>query len=464
MNGRQPADRFLIREIPAMNEILNYDWISTWLEKLGRTHVKRVINAELSRVRQNIIENDAAFSPENFRLSCIKSLAGALRNSLKRVINATGVIIHTNLGRSLISESAVKSMSLVATGYSNLEYDLENGTRGQRNAHIEGLMCSLTGAEAAFAVNNNAGAVLLSLCALSKNTEVVVSRGELVEIGGSFRIPDIMELSGAKLVEVGTTNRTHLYDYERAINERTSMLMKIHPSNFRIEGFTSSPERKALSRLAHDNGLIFMEDAGSGLLADIKLPSKSSEITINACLEAGADIVTFSGDKMLGGPQIGGIVGKKKYIDVLKKYPLARALRVDKVTLAAFEETLRLYMVGEYDKIPTLRMLNMNIDDIKSKALELSEILKTKLKADVNLIEVSDAVGGGSCPEIDLDGWGISIGHKNLSASYVQKLLRSLDVPVICGACEDRIVIHVRTLQDNDFDILVKSLEGVYNA
>ena len=457
-----------LRKIPGMDIVLGYDWIQEWIEELGKMRVKHIVNQKLSEIREKILTDDnAEFSPETFRDSCLHALAFASRPSLRRVINAAGVVIHTNLGRSLIAPDAVKSMTDAASYYSNLEYDLAQGTRGQRNSHIEDLLCNLTGAESSMIVNNNAGAVLLALSALSKNSEVIVSRGELVEIGGSFRIPDIMELSGAKLIEVGTTNRTHLRDYERAINENTSMLMKIHPSNFRIEGFTCSPERKELAALAHEKNIIFMEDAGSGLLVDgemIHLPANSGEISIKSCLERGADLVTFSGDKMLGGPQIGGIVGRREIISKLKKYPLARALRVDKVTLSGFEATLRLYSQGMFDEIPTLRMLRRSDCDMKSQAEKLAGELSGKINAEVRVCEVEDAAGGGSCPEIKLSGWGVAVRHKTFGAGYIQKLLRELDTPVLTGAREDEIILHVRTLQEGDEEIIIHELEGVLNA
>ncbi|MBQ6115281.1 MAG: L-seryl-tRNA(Sec) selenium transferase [Synergistaceae bacterium] len=456
-----------LRAIPGMDIVLEYEWVQSWLERLGRMRVKRIINNELTQIRRSILDGDSEFSPDTFKASCLDALASASRPSLRRVINATGVVIHTNLGRSLIAPEAVSAMSETASCYSNLEYDLKAGSRGQRNSHVEDMLCSLTGAEASLVVNNNAGAVMLALSALSKGSEVVVSRGELVEIGGSFRIPDIMELSGATLHEVGTTNRTHLFDYERAINESTTMLMKIHPSNFRIEGFTSSPERKELARLAHEKNLIFMEDAGSGLLVDteiIGLPANTGEISIRACLESGADIVTFSGDKILGGPQIGGIVGKKKFVDRLKKYPLARALRCDKVTLAGFEATLRLYSQGRFDDIPTLRMIRADNDGMRLQAESLASTLRERVKAEIRVVETDDATGGGSCPEIKLKGWGVSLRHESYGAGYVQKLLRGLDVPILCGARDDEIVIHVRTLQSGEAEIIAESLEGVFHA
>ena len=456
-----------LKALPAMDIILNADWVQTWLEKLGRTRVKQIINKELSEFRKKILEDESEFNSDDFKASCLSALTFASRPSLRRVINATGVVIHTNLGRSLISNEAVKAMNEVAGHYSNLEYDLKAGARGQRNTHVEDLLCSLTGAEAALVVNNNAGAVLLALSALTKNSEVVVSRGELVEIGGSFRIPDIMELSGAKLIEAGTTNRTHLFDYEKAVTQNTTMLLKIHPSNFRIEGFTAAPERKDLAKLAHENNLIFMEDAGSGLLIDgdfINLPPNTNEITIKSCLEKGADLVTFSGDKILGGPQIGGIVGKKIFIDKLKKHQMARVLRVDKVTLAGLEATLRLYAQERYDEIPTLKMIRLAPEIMKERAENLAQKLTQKIKAEVKLIEVEDATGGGSCPEIKLNGFGVAIRHKNFGAGYIQKVLRNFDTAILCGAREDEIILHVRTLQDGDEDLIISALEKVLNA
>ena len=450
-----------LRAIPGMDIILEYDWVQSWEKKLGRLRIKRIINQELSEIRNNILDSDEAeFSADEFKNSCLAAFTFASRPSLRRVINATGVVIHTNLGRSLIADEAVEAMTQAAKFYSNLEYDLRAGKRSQRNSHVEDILCSITGAEAAMVVNNNAGAVMLALSALAKNSEVVVSRGELVEIGGSFRIPDIMELSGAKLIETGTTNRTHLFDYEQAITERTSMLLKVHPSNFRIEGFTAAPERKDLACLAHENELIFMEDAGSGLLVDGELrniPKDSRDVTIKATLESGTDIVTFSGDKILGGPQIGGIVGKKLFIDKIKKHPMARALRVDKVTLAGFEATMRLYAQGRYDEIPTLRMLRLDSHELQERA----ESLAAKINADV--IKTQDAVGGGSYPEIAIEGWGVLV-HSQLSASYIQKALRNYDVPILCGAHDDDIIFHVRTLQPCDEEIIINAMEKILNA
>ena len=466
-----PDKKQKLSAIPGMDIILNYDWVQDWIDRIGRVRVKHEINRVLSEIRQKILGDECCeFSAEEFRASCLNAFVSASQPNLRRVVNATGVMIHTNLGRSLIADSAITAMNKAAGYYSNLEYDLKAGARGQRNSHTEDILCSLTGAESSLTVNNNAGAVLLALSALAKGREVVVSRGELVEIGGSFRIPDIMSLSGAKLVEAGTTNRTHLFDYEQAITENTAMLLKVHPSNFRIEGFTTAPERKDLAKLAHEHNLIFMEDAGSGLMVDgenIGLPPNTGEISIKACLDSGADIVTFSGDKILGGPQIGGIAGRKNYIDKLKKYPLARALRCDKVTLAGFEATLRLYAQGLLDEIPTLRMLRLDAETLKARAESLAEGLSRRLNPEISqvrVVEVQDASGGGSCPEIALKGWGVAIRHKTLGAGQIQKLLREVETPILCGARDDEIVIHVRTLQEGEENIVIASLGDVLNV
>lgn len=458
-----------MRMIPAMDIMLANEWVKPWLERLGRDSVKRIIGENLTALRRNMLAGaDEDVSPERLERLCTAALAEAERPNLRRVINAAGVVIHTNLGRSLLAESARRAMTEIASGYCNLEYDLKRGARGQRNSLVEGLICAVTGAEAAIVVNNNAGAVMLALFALASGKEVIVSRGELVEIGGSFRVPDIMELSGAKLREVGTTNRTHLEDYVRAIGENTSMLLKVHPSNFRIEGFTLMPEREELAAAAHERGLIFMEDAGSGLLTDCEKLGLSGETSIRQCIEQGADIVTFSGDKMLGGPQIGVIAGRGSLIARLRKHQMLRALRVDKVTLAAFEATLKLYMRGDIDEIPTAAMIRMSDESMKTRAISLADKIVRQLSVPsggrprVEVVRVEDAVGGGSYPERPLGGWGVSISDHPLGgAGHLQSLLREADVPILCGAREDALILHVRTLQDGDDDIIAKTVAGL---
>ena len=455
-----------MRAIPGMDILLSQEWAAPWIDRLGRDAVKRVMNGELSAIRRRILAgSDEDVSMENVRDICLAALGGAEKPKLRRVVNATGVVIHTNLGRSLLAEEAVRAMENAARGYSNLEYNLERGTRGQRNAHIESLLCAMTGAEAAIVVNNNAGAVLLCLSALAKDKEVIVSRGELVEIGGSFRVPDIMAFGGAKLVEVGTTNRTHIEDYSRAITDETSMLLKVHPSNFRIEGFTTAPEREELAELARDKNIIFMEDAGSGLIVDGELLGLHGETSVKDCLKHGVDIVTFSGDKMLGGPQIGAIVGKKSVVDRLRKHPILRALRVDKITLAAFEATLRLYSRGALDEIPTPAMIRRSQDSMREQAERLAASLRDKLgksNARIEVTSVEDAVGGGSYPERPIEGWGVAVsGHPAGGAGHIQALMRGLDLPILCGAKDDALIFHVRTLRDGDEDVIVEALNSL---
>jgi L-seryl-tRNA(Ser) seleniumtransferase len=449
-----------MREIPGMDILLDKEWVQPWRQELGRETVKRLFNEELARVRRRILEGeDAKTSPDDLRPALEELLKARSRRHLRSVLNATGVVVHTNLGRAPLAEEALRAVCETAAGYSNLEYDLGEGTRGHRNSHIEEPLCALTGAEAALVLNNNAGAVFVCLAALARGTEVVVSRGELVEIGGSFRIPDIMEFSGAELVEAGTTNRTHLKDYERAITERTSMLLKVHPSNFRVEGFTAAPERPDLAALARERGLVFMEDAGSGLLVEGRELGLDGETSVRTCIEEGVDIVTFSGDKMLGGPQIGVVAGKKALIDRLRGFPATRALRVDKMTLAAFEATLRLYMKGSYDDIPALAMLRRTQDSMKAQAVRLAAKLRREFQKAAGsgagpqaaAVPVEDAVGGGSRPALPLPGWGVAVtGHPLGGAGRLQALLRARELPVLCGAREDALVLHVRTLRRED--------------
>ena len=459
----------IMRAIPGMDTLLLKDWIKDyWIKAIGREAVKEILNQELAALRHDILNNDLDLDniniEEELKSRCIKKFERAARKNLRRVINATGVVIHTNLGRSLIAQEAIGAMAQAADSYSNLEYDIDSGTRGQRNSLIENLLCSMTGAEAALVVNNNAGAVLLCLSALAKGHDVIVSRGELVEIGGSFRVPDIMAMGGANLKEVGTTNRTHLFDYENAINENTKIILKVHPSNFRIEGFVTMPERSELAELAHKNNLIFMEDAGSGLLVPGETLNLIGETSIKECLNQGVDLITFSGDKMLGGPQIGVIAGKEGVIAKLRKFPMLRALRVDKSTFAAFEATLRIYMRGELDKIPTLEMIRRDKNLLREQADNLAAKISERInnKARVEVVETNDAVGGGSYPERPLTGWGVAVSCDDISAGSLLNLMRENTTPIICGAHENALIIHVRTLLNNDADVIANRLEEIF--
>jgi len=447
-----------MRNIPSMDRLLSMPWIGKYETEIGRDSVKSIISGVLDDQREKIFKDpDVAFDTEKIAAEAEKRLKARAYKSLRPVVNATGVVLHTNLGRSLLAQEAIEAVVSAAENYSTLEYSPETGSRGHRNDHVEWLLCRLTGAEAAIVVNNNAAAVILCLGALAKEKTTVISRGELVEIGGSFRIPEIMALSGSKMVEVGTTNMTHLSDFESAISEDTAMILKVHPSNFSIEGFTSSVPREELAKLAHDNNIIFMEDLGSGMLAEPHITYGKAEPTVRSCIEAGVDLVTFSGDKLLGGPQIGAIAGSARLVDKLRKYPLLRALRVDKMTLAAFEATLRLYLSGKTESIPTFRMINRDAEDMKKQALrfkrKLSRLLgRTRLRSVfLDVVSVNDTVGGGSFPGSELPGFAVSLRLPELgSAGRLAEKLRSFEIPVITGASDDRVLFHVRTLSEKD--------------
>lgn len=454
----------VMRSLPAMDKILSDSSLKEYKSAIDHESLKKICTDALTLWREKILSGEITSFDENMFFSDLRQeLKRRLHPSLRPVLNCTGVVVHTNLGRSCLAEEAVKAVAEVAGRYSTLEYNLESGERGQRNDHVEWLLCQLTGAEAAVVVNNNAGAVLLVLAALAAKKEAVVSRGELVEIGGSFRIPDIMSFAGTRLVEVGCTNRTHLKDYQSAITDETVMLMKVHPSNFRISGFVSMPAREELAELAHSRGLMMMEDLGSGILLDAETLGIEGESTVIECLKAGVDIVTFSGDKILGGPQIGAVVGSKKIIDKIRRYPLLRALRCDKMTLAAMETTLRLYLSGDWKKIPTLAMISADPDELRKRAENLRNKIDAScsgLAVKTGIEAVDDAVGGGAYPERPLPGWAVAVHplKENVSAGVLQERLRAAQVPVVAGARNNELLIHLRTLQTADEDVLVSSL------
>ena len=459
----------LLQKIPAMDKLLELPWVPDLENELGRTAVKALFSDVMNEIRDAIRAGSIrALNAEQIVEEAKKRMTFRAHPSLRPVTNATGVVIHTNLGRSCLAREAADQVHKVALSYNTLEYSLEAGARGHRNSHVEWLLCQVTGAEAALVVNNNAGAVLLALAALARGKEVVISRGELVEIGGSFRIPDIMAFSGAKMVEVGTTNQTHLWDFERALTEESAMLLKVHPSNFAIKGYHGMVDRTELAKLAHDRGLVFVEDLGSGMLIKTGVPALDVEPTVRDCLKSGVDVVTFSGDKMLGGPQIGCIAGSSVFIDKLRKNPFVRALRVDKMTLAAFEATLRLYIKGSESSIPTLCMVQKTSDQMKKDAQKLTRRIKSLLSTigrnnyEMSVENVEDAVGGGAFPETPLIGWGVKlriIGRES-SASLAERLRRS-SLPVVVGLQENKLIFHVRTLHSDDYDKIISALKEV---
>ncbi len=383
-----------------------------------------------------------------------QNLSTDSRGSLRPVINATGVVLHTNLGRAPLGAGALRRLHDVARGYSNLEYDLEQGQRGSRSVHAEGLLAAITGAEAGVVVNNNAAAIMLILAGLAAGREVVISRGELVEIGGGFRVPDVMTQSGAILREVGTTNRTRVADYRAAISTRTAMLLRVHPSNFRVEGFTERPALEDLVAAAHDAGVPLVEDLGSGCLSE----SLTFEPAVQSSMAAGDDLVCFSGDKLLGGPQAGIIVGRRDLVDQLRRHPLMRALRVGKLTLAAFEGTLLEYRAGRaVETVPVLRMLDAGVEQIEARA----EVLADALHAEgwnVTLVSGVSAIGGGSAPGVTLPTVLVSIDRSGMSADRLAERLRHLDPPVIARIENDRVVLDLRTVFDEQDALLAELL------
>ena len=399
----------VLRKIPSVDEILSRPEIIDLLKIHPRNVVVEAIRKGLGRLRQEILQQeelsglgDSLFSFEHLYPLFQEEINLQIRPRLRRIINATGVVIHTNLGRAPLHSSAIQHLTEVSKTYSNLEYDLERGERGSRYAHVEEILCRLSGAESALVVNNNAGAVLLVLNALAEGKEVIVSRGELVEIGGAFRIPDVMKRSGALLREVGTTNRTHFDDYQRAIGSDTALLLKVHTSNFRVVGFASEVSLQDLVQLGKEYQLPVVDDLGSGCLIDLTRYGLEKEPTVQETIQTGVDVVTFSGDKLLGGPQAGIILGKKKFLDLFKANPLTRALRIDKLTLAALESTLLLYLDEKtaMEEIPTLRMLSLDTRKLKRRGKRLLKRLSGVMdkRGTFFLREDVSQVGGGALP------------------------------------------------------------------
>ncbi len=451
----------LFKMLPSVDEVLSQKEIEELIEKYPRSIVLESIREVIDKNRQTIVAIKTEEEAEKFSLTIEKVIEETERKardnyalSLKKVINGTGTVLHTNLGRSLISEKIKDEIWTAASRYSNLEYDLEKGERGSRYVHLTDMIKRLTGAEDVLVVNNNAAAVMLVLSTMAKGGEAIVSRGELVEVGGSFRIPSVMALSGADLVEIGATNKTHLKDYEDAITENTRALMKVHTSNYRIMGFTESISVAELVELGKKHNLPVIEDLGSGVFIDLSKYGLEYEPTVLDSIHRGADIVTFSGDKMLGGAQAGIIVGKKKYISAMKKNQLTRALRVDKLTICALEATLRMYLDEEeaVKNIPTLNMITMPIEELERKAnLLYAEIEKLNLDADVHIEECLSQVGGGSMPLETMKSRGIAITPNNMNVSTLERKLRLSDSHIIARVYDNKYVLDVRTIFEDEF-------------
>jgi L-seryl-tRNA(Ser) seleniumtransferase len=428
------------------------------------------IREALETLRNSILNPERKIREESLSEDRIIELVKAVVKktmalNLTNLVNATGIVVHTNLGRSLLPGEVIENIAAIAGRYSNLEYDLEAGKRGSRYSNIEDILCEISGAQAAMVVNNNAGAVLLCLDTIARGKEVIVSRGELVEIGGSFRIPDVMAKSGSVLKEVGTTNRTHKRDYGNAVNDDTALLLKVHRSNYSVIGFTSEVSLKELVELGNQHSRPVMEDLGSGTFIDFSKYGLIKEPTVQESVAAGADVVTFSGDKLLGGPQAGIIVGQTHHLEQIKKNPLARALRIDKLTLAALEATFRLYRdeAKAVRRIPTLRMLTMDINEIEQKALKLMENLKkidvSRLRID--LIELSSKAGGGALPLLELPSKCLRIQIEGLSVNTLEINMRKNSPPIIGRIEDDAFIIDPRTLQDDDLPIIESAFEHV---
>jgi L-seryl-tRNA(Ser) seleniumtransferase len=426
----------------------------------------------LERKRRQVLQatTDEALTAIDLRHEALQvEVANWLRQArqphFRRVINATGVILHTNLGRALLSHAAVENVARLASHYSNLEYDLERGQRGDRYVAVLGLLQRLTGAEEALVVNNNAAAVLLALQTLAAGREVVVSRGELIEIGGSFRIPDIMRSSGAMLHEVGTTNKTHLADYRTAINERTALLLKVHTSNYRIVGFTEAVPREALVQLGNESQLPVMEDLGSGSLIDLAAYGLEHEPTVSEVVRAGVDVVTFSGDKLLGGPQAGILVGKKRYLEGLKRHPLNRALRIDKMTLAALEATLRHYVDprAAVREIPTLQMITTPLQEVHRRARRLLRQVKGTIGGDWSVRVQADVseVGAGALPLTKIPTQAISLRSARMSTTAIEQRFRRQDPAVLGRIQQDAFLLDMRMVQDHELPEVVQAFRRV---
>jgi len=453
-----------LRELPSVDLLLGQPQLVELARTVGHKLVADAVRTVLEDVRAQLKSGAGnAVAPNLAGLEALvaSQVESTLAPSLRRVINATGVILHTNLGRAPLSAESAVQIAETATRYSNLEYDLASGERGKRDVHTQRLLADVVGAESAIVVNNNAAAVFLVLNTLAKGAEVIVSRGELIEIGDGFRIPDIMAESGAVLREVGTTNRTRTRDYERAINERTRLLLRVHPSNFRITGFTERPSLDELVALGQRRDIPVFEDLGSGCLADLASSGVAEPVARASC-DAGAAIVSFSGDKLLGGPQAGIIAGRREIVERVRRNPLFRALRVDKLTIAALEATLRGYRRGALDEIPALRMIRMPATEIDSRAVHLAGHLRSILPSDsaIEICPGSSVIGGGSTPDQQLPTHLIAITSRRYSAAELEERLRrpASGIPVIARIEEDRLVLDLRTVAADEEPILLAAL------
>jgi L-seryl-tRNA(Ser) seleniumtransferase len=461
MNEKQK----LLSQLPSVDAILKSSQGMEWLSAYPRRYVLQAIREVIDVRRKDIREGlDTDNSTERMNAEILRRIERLSSYSLRPLINATGVVIHTNLGRSLLSDRALENIMQVAGSYSNLEYDIEKGERGKRYSHIKRIISEVTGAEDALVVNNNAAAVLLCLTTLAKGKEVILSRGELVEIGGSFRMPDVMAASGAILREVGTTNKTHLFDYEKAINENTGLILKVHQSNFKVVGFTKEVTVEELAGLGKRYNIPVMFDLGSGCLMDLKPYGIHIEQSVQDVVKTDVDLTTFSGDKLLGGPQAGVIVGKKELIERLQKNPVTRAVRIDKMTLAGFEATLMEYLFEEkaVEHIPTLRMLLQKPEEIWVRAKKIaSRLARRAVNAAIQVQPDASMAGGGALPETALSTYVVSIKPKNTTVDELEEQLRKGNPPVITRIRDDSLIIDARTVMNRDIGVIIERIASV---
>jgi len=456
----------LLRQLPSVDNLLKSGQVQALQRKYPNAFILRAVRSAVDRLRERI---KAGIQEEVDGGEIIEEVVAILneitRPRLRPVVNATGIVIHTNLGRAPLSRKVLENVFAIAEGYSNLEYDLEAGRRGKRYAHIKKIINEITGAEDCLVVNNNAAAVLLCLSALARDREVIVSRGELIEIGGSFRIPDVMQQGGAILREVGTTNKTHLRDYENAINENTAMLLKVHRSNYRISGFTQEVPVRDLVSLGEKYDLPVMYDLGSGCLADLRPLGIHDEPTVQEVVRTGVDLTTFSGDKLLGGPQAGIIVGRTDLIQELQRHPLTRALRVDKFTLAALESVFMCYADPERAKqeVPVLKMLFGSEEALKIRARRLAAALKKAgLPAVITTARDDTRAGGGALPEVTFRTWTVSVQPIHLSVNRLEERLRRADPPVIARIQNDRLIFDVMTIKTAHIRQIVSAVSAAF--
>jgi len=474
--GKQelPDSTEILRFLPSVDALLRSETAQKLMIETGKKHLTFLARAVTDTLRRELQEKSAEkqLNPQKYSREILLTEAenrlinawrSELNTSLQRVINATGVVIHTNLGRAPLSENARKAMAEQASRYCTLEYNVETGKRGKRGARAEHLLAELTGAESALIVNNCAAAAFLVLTALAKGGEVVISRGELVEIGGDFRVPDVMTQSGASLREVGTTNRTRVADYERAINENTRLILKVHPSNYRIIGFTATPTVAELAELAHQKDILLYEDAGSGAMFDLSEYGLTDEPIISQSIVAGADVVTFSGDKLLGGTQSGLIVGRRDVVEYIRKHPLYRALRVDKLIYAALEATLEAYRKETFlQEIPVMKMLSATNAELMKRTADFADNLREKLGEDsalkFEIIEGNSVIGGGSAPDVQPVTTLLALKHEKNSVSKLEEKLRNANPPVITRILEEKVLLDLRTVSDAEESELLEIL------